>query len=110
MSDVTNIFNNKKYAIIKDNKIIDSVLIHPDDVENMLPTAIELQQADEAIEIVGELSWIGVGCIKFDNVWRPSKEFDSWIWGQYGWEAPVSKPEGEHFWNEELLRWIPIPE
>lgn len=108
MTDISNLFNNKKYAIIKNNKIIDCVLIHPDDVETILPNAIELHQADETIEITGQLSWLGVGCIKDDGVWRMSKPYDSWVWDGENWTAPVPKPEGNHIWNEALLLWAPI--
>jgi len=110
MTDVTNVFNNKKYAIVKDNKVVDCVLIHADDVESMLPTAIEVNQADEAIEVIDELAWLGVGCVKDNNIWRHPKAYDSWVWGSQDWEAPVPKPEGEHIWNEIMLSWIPIPQ
>ena len=111
MTDVTNVFNNKKYAIVKDNKVVDCVLIHPDDVESMLPTAIEVNQANEAIEVIGELAWLGVGCVKDNNIWRHSKGgYDSWVWGNGDWEAPIPKPEGNYIWNEDLIQWIILPE
>lgn len=110
MTDVTNLYNNKKYAIVKNNKVVDCVLIHPDDVDDMLPTAIELHQADEAIEVTGTLNWLGVGCVKYDNIWRHPRVNDSWVWGESDWEAPIPKPEGNFMWSEPLLNWIPIPE
>lgn len=110
MTDVTNVFNNKKYAIVKDNKVVDCVLIHPDNVESMLPTAIAVNQADEAIEVIGQLNWLGVNCVKYDNVWRPARVYDSWVWDDGDWKAPTPKPEGNYVWVEELLQWSPIPE
>ena len=110
MNDVTNVFNNAKYAIVKDNKVVDCVLIHPNDVEVMLPTAIALHNADEAVEVTGELSWLGVDAVKDNSVWRPAPSHKGWVWGDNGWEAPTPKPEGNHLWNEILLKWIPIPE
>jgi hypothetical protein len=110
MTDVTNVFNNKKIAIVKDNKIIDCVLIHPDDVETILPNVIEKHQADESIEIAGELSWLGVGCVKDNGVWRPTKTFTGWVWGENGWEAPTPKPEGNYAWNNDSAQWVIIPE
>ena len=110
MTDVTNVYNNKKYAIVKDNKVIDCVLVNTDDVESILPGIVEFKQADEAIEMIGEFDWLGIDCIKDNGVWRPRKPYDSWVWDGQDWTAPVLKPEGNHVWNENLLIWVPIPE
>ena len=38
------------------------------------------------------------------------KPFDSWILDEETcrWEAPVEKPEGNYYWNEELGNWSEI--
>ena len=110
MSDVTNVFNNKKYAIIKDDKVIDSVLISEENVEVMLPTILEMRQTNESIEIIDELSWLGVGCTRVDGIWRPVKSFNSWVWGENGWEPPTPKPEGNYIWNDDMTQWVIVPE
>lgn len=110
MIDVTNVFNNNKYGIVKDNKIINTILVHPNDTESILPQIIEHHKADESVEIAGDLSWLGIGCIKYNNTWLPAKTYESWVWNGQNWQAPIPKPEGNHIWNEDIKAWIPIPE
>lgn len=38
--------------------------------------------------------------------------FPSWVLNTstFVWEAPVAKPEGRHWWDEENTVWVPIVE
>ena len=38
------------------------------------------------------------------------KPFESWILNSETclWEAPIAKPEGMYYWNEEELTWVEI--
>ena len=47
------------------------------------------------------------------NGFRPPKPFESWVWGDNFWEAPVSRPESSdsdnpepYEWDEEALSWV----
>ena len=36
--------------------------------------------------------------------------FASWsLDSNNNWQAPVQKPEGNFYWNEESLSWLPLP-
>jgi hypothetical protein len=58
-------------------------------------------------------NYAGIGYI-YDPVrdaFIPPKpeEFPSWVLNENTclWEPPLPKPEGEWFWDEELLQWVP---
>ena len=37
--------------------------------------------------------------------------FSSWLLDSNNdWQAPTPKPEGEFYWDEESLSWLPIPD
>jgi len=37
--------------------------------------------------------------------------FPSWMLDENNdWQPPVPKPEGDFYWDEESLSWIPIPQ
>jgi hypothetical protein len=45
------------------------------------------------------------------DVFIPLQPFPSWsLDGNHDWQPPTPKPEGDFYWNEESLSWIPIPD
>lgn len=48
--------------------------------------------------------------------WNGSKfilvqPYPSWSLDEnYDWQAPTPKPEGNYYWDEESLSWLPIPD
>jgi hypothetical protein len=45
------------------------------------------------------------------DVFIGPKPFPSWILdSNYDWQAPTPKPEGNFYWDEESLSWLPIPD
>ena len=44
------------------------------------------------------------------DVFVAPQPYPSWsLNSDYDWEAPVPKPEGLVYWDEELLSWVPLP-
>ena len=45
------------------------------------------------------------------DVFISPQPFPSWsLDSNYDWQAPTLKPEGNFYWNEESLSWLPIPD
>lgn len=45
------------------------------------------------------------------DVFIAPKPFTSWsLDSNHDWQAPVEKPEGAFYWDEESLSWLPIPD
>ena len=44
------------------------------------------------------------------DVFVAPKPFPSWLLdSNHDWQAPVAKPEGDHYWDEETLAWVATP-
>ena len=44
------------------------------------------------------------------NVFVRPQPFPSWsLDSNYDWQPPISKPEGNFYWDEESLSWLAIP-
>lgn len=57
--------------------------------------------------------YAGIG-FKYDegkDIFIAPKPSPSWLLNENNdWEAPIPKPEGYFYWNEESLSWLPIPD
>lgn len=67
----------------------------------------------DIIEPVDGKPW--VGWTLWEDGWRPPKPYESWVWLNNDWVAPVEQPLDSGFvyvWNEELVQWdsIPVPQ
>ena len=48
----------------------------------------------------------GIGWKLLDNnIWQPPKPYESWLWVNEEWVAPIPKPQNGFQWNEEMLQW-----
>lgn len=46
-----------------------------------------------------------------NDVFISPKPFPSWsLDSNHDWQAPVEKPEGDFYWDESSLSWLPIPD
>lgn len=57
-------------------------------------------------------NFAGVG-YTYDEVrdaFIPPKPFDSWILNESTclWEAPTPRPDGLHYWNEDIKNWVKL--
>jgi hypothetical protein len=57
--------------------------------------------------------YAGIGC-KYDDdgdVFIVPQPFPSWsLDSNYDWQPPTPKSEGDFYWDEESLSWLPIPD
>ena len=57
-------------------------------------------------------NYAGIGFIYDEgrDAFIPPKPFSSWLLDEdtCTWKAPVEKPEGNYYWNEELSNWSEI--
>lgn len=45
------------------------------------------------------------------DVFVGKQPFDSWsLDDDLNWEAPTPRPEGDFYWDESSLSWVPIPD
>jgi len=44
-----------------------------------------------------------------NDVFIQPKPFESWVLDEnFDWQAPVERPDNNHYWDEESLSWIEI--
>tara|TARA_Y100000310_G_scaffold100215_1_gene98083 strand:- start:4 stop:399 length:396 start_codon:yes stop_codon:yes gene_type:complete len=59
-------------------------------------------------------NYAGIGYIYDENrdAFIPPQPYDSWLLDEptCTWEAPVPKPEGDYWWNEETQAWDLVEE
>jgi hypothetical protein len=57
--------------------------------------------------------YAGIGC-KYDDdgdVFIVPQPFPSWsLDSNYDWQPPTPKSEGDFYWDESSLSWLPIPD
>lgn len=125
MIDVTNVFNNLKCAVVKDNKVIDVILINNDEFDSLRNSFLEQYQANDLVVIdqnCDECCRVTIGGT-YDGVrFYPEKRYESWVWNEEenDWISPVGHSPaittgdlGPWKWNERLLQWekvFPITE
>jgi hypothetical protein len=96
---------NNTYAFIKDNKVVNTVIIEDinEDIKNIFITDFNLD------DIVSSDDSVYIGSSYINNEFIPKSPFESWIWNSTDkvWQAPVNRPESmlPLYWNEELLNW-----
>lgn len=108
--DTTNVFNNKKFAILKDDLVVNVVLLNNED-ESILSTIIEQENATSFLDVTNNIH-VGVGSYLVNNEVTSVKPqiTPSWVWDSevQAWVAPIPKPEGSWDWNEELQEWYEV--
>jgi hypothetical protein len=54
-------------------------------------------------------NYAGIGWTYIEDLgFHAPSPFASWILNGLIWEAPKAKPEGEFYWDESVLDWIPF--
>jgi hypothetical protein len=104
------------YALIKDNKVINYVVM-PEEDDEFLSSLVEVNDADEAVlcssDLVPTLDY-GIGSLYLDGEFTPPPAGDqkSFVWDAQtaSWVPPTPKPEGHFFWSNESDSWEPYPQ
>ena len=99
--------------VVLNNGIVENIVVAE---ENSLEEAISiLNLAFPNRETVLETDYAGVPCVNgdiYDGTFRPEKPYDSWIWENSKWNAPVEMPTETFFvyeWDENSLNWVIAP-
>ena len=54
-------------------------------------------------------AWIGCSYDAEADVFVRPQPFPSWsLDSNHNWQAPTPKPEGDFYWNESSLSWLPV--
>ena len=92
-----------KIAIIENNKVTNIV---EGELEVVVKLFDEVAEETEATNI----AWIGArwNGEKFEAI----KIYDSWTWNEstFDYDPPKPKPEGNFYWDEAELDWLPALE
>lgn len=108
-----------KYELIQNKEIIDKTTYPPQGMryissneEFMICKRLKNIKPDEEYKLK---LWIHNKGKAFETTTefkgvRPQKPYESWVWNDDNWQAPVVHPTGDKFytWNEETLTWDEI--
>lgn len=106
--------NTKDYAIIKDDNVINIIVIDDTNL-SAIPDFVNFHNGDYAIE-TGVNAHVG-GTYDGSKFWLP-KPYPSWIKNEEfnEWEPPVPYPvfdeedSKRYTWNEETISWVEVIE
>jgi len=90
-------------AIIKNGKVINIVEGEPE-------TVAELFEQTAPVTDKTGIAWIGA---RYNGEkFEPKVSYSSWTWNEetFSYDPPKPKPEGNYFWDEKSLEWLPVPE
>ena len=92
---------NNNYAIIENGKVVNTIVSTDDFMQTSGWSYIQYP-----IESV-----IQIGCDVVSGKIIEVQPHPSWtLDSNHDWQAPTPKPEGEFYWDEESLSWLPIPD
>ena len=108
------------YAFLDENNIVTEVIVGKDENELLDGLTPEQWYGNFRGQVCKRTSYngnirkqyAGIGFTYNANgdVFIEPKPFASWSLDEnYDWQAPVQKPEGDFYWDEESLSWLEIP-
>lgn len=67
---------------------------------------------DDVVEITGVVPQPGINWTVHPDGYRPLQPYESWVWEEDRYVAPVPKPieDGLWQWDENTLSWIQVNE
>jgi hypothetical protein len=108
--DTTNVFNNKKFAILKNDLVVNVILLETED-ESILSTIIEQENATSYLDVTENI-YVGVGSYLVNNEITAVKpqSTPSAVWDSElkAWVPPIPSPGINWEWDEELQEWHEI--
>jgi hypothetical protein len=94
-----------RIALIQDGKVLNVLVGDLLDIKSLFQKNALVVET----EATG-LAWTGAryNGIKFESL----RQFESWAWNEelFIYEPPTPKPSTNHYWNEEALKWLEVPE
>jgi hypothetical protein len=119
------------YAFIDLNNIVTKVIVGVDETVTQLDNGVEVGGSSEAWEqfyenqpwhqgltckrtsynnnIRKQYAGIGFTYNAEADVFVAPQPYLSWVLDEnYDWQPPIPKPQGRHYWNEEILDWVEV--
>jgi hypothetical protein len=105
------------FADIDEDNVVTRVLVVPDDQEhrghdylaNDLGLGGNWIQTSYNGNIRVNYAGVDYTYDPVNDVFIPPKPFPSWILNDgWFWEAPVERPIGNYYWNEDNLQWVEL--
>jgi hypothetical protein len=83
------------------NGVVVNIIVADISFITTLPNAAEFHLYDDSRPA-------GIGWLWDDENHRaiPPQPYPSWVRSGWGWAAPVAKPEGDYYWNEDTQSWV----
>lgn len=89
------------FAKIENNVVVDIIVADSGFISTLDGEWIEYSDSRPA--------YIGVELV--DGNFVSPQPYSSWILDEnYDWQPPTPKPEGNFYWDEDSLSWLPIPD
>jgi len=92
------------------------VLVKNNIVENMVnvETYEESKKLfpDNNLVIESEITGLARLGARFNGEkFEPQQPYPSWVWNEktFSYDPPKPKPEGDYYWSESSLEWLPVP-
>jgi hypothetical protein len=91
----------KVLAIIDNGVVVNVAALSSENDYTQLKADLATQH-----DSVLEVATAGIGWEEYSpgKVRMPSP-FPSWVWNGDEWEAPVPKPDGDYYWDENTQSW-----
>ncbi len=79
-------------------------------IQNIYTDAITAKQTSYNNSFRNKYAGIGDEYIEDLDIFRSPQPYPSWILNEdeTEWVAPIEKPNGNYYWNEETLNWIEL--
>jgi hypothetical protein len=94
------------YAKIENNIVTNIIVCEEEKISELSGVYIECSEDGSIRYNYPSIGWI---YDSENDAFIPPKIFESWVLNSnYKWEAPISKPEGNYFWNDSEGSWVEI--
>jgi len=109
------------YAFLDENNIVTEVITGKDETELIDGLSPEEWYGNYRGQVCKRTSYNNnirkqYACIGFAydadaDVFVMPQPFSSWtLDSNHDWQAPTEKPDGDFYWDESLLSWLPVPD
>lgn len=99
--------SDHSHAIVK-NGIVENILVFDSHNSELLEQVRQHFNADEIVCCCDN------GIAYVDGTWdgiefKPKKPYNSWVWNNGKWEAPIACPtDAYYWWDEDKKEWIAV--
>lgn len=107
------------YAYLDENNVVVTVIVGKDETELIdgldtetyyaLNTPYTVKRTSYNNKIRKQYAGIGYTYDPVEDIFIAPQPYPSWsLDDNFDWQPPISKPEGQFYWDESLLNWVEI--